>query len=158
MSTISLPRWSQEGRARRRPLLGQEEHVSLFLAIMSMLLLKYHKATPEHVDESQVDQQSERMTVDITDAAGNTTEQERAIYFSVRTYTTGSSTQPHGAPLRCGGGRRQARGALHPALGRDSVGRLHHRAAHADVRPHGYHRPLAHHGDGDRHARRAGGA
>ena len=53
---------------------------------MSMLLLKYHKVTPEHVDESQVDQQSERMTVDITDAAGNTTEQERAVYFSVRTY------------------------------------------------------------------------
>jgi hypothetical protein len=86
--TISLPRYSdlEKGGRAQDLAAGQEEYVSFFMAIIAMLLLKYHKATPEHVEESSIDKQSERMTVDVTDAAGNKTEQERAVYLSVRTY------------------------------------------------------------------------
>ena len=87
-NTISFPRYSDLERGGRAQDLavGQEEFVSFFMAIISMVLLKYHKATPEHVDESPVDLQSERMTVTITEADGNKTEQERAVFFSVRTF------------------------------------------------------------------------
>lgn len=86
--TISFPRYSdlEKGGRAQDLAVGQEEHVSFFMAMMSMVLLKYHKATPEDVDESPVDTQSERMTVTITDSEGNKTEKERAVFFSVRTY------------------------------------------------------------------------
>ena len=86
--TISLPRYSdlEKGGRAQDLAAGQEEYVSFFMAIIAMLLLKYHKATPEHVEESSIDNMSERMTVDVTDAEGKKTEQERAVFLSVRTY------------------------------------------------------------------------
>ena len=97
VGTVSLPRWSdlKKGGRAQDLLVGQEEHVSLFLAIISMTLLKYHKHTSELVDESTVDGQAERMTVDVTDAAGNTTQEERPVFMSVRYYHKFVSQMAH---------------------------------------------------------------
>lgn len=97
VGTVSLPRWSdlKKGGRAQDLLVGQEEHVSLFLAIIGMTLLKYHKHTSELVEESTVDGQAERMTVDVTDAAGNTTQEERPVFMSVRYYHKFVSQMSH---------------------------------------------------------------